>query len=282
MTTRCVGGTIFPHLRATRQLILWLSKPANRPSTEEDHLVYGFVLELYSFLVLKNTFTPYGLIESRTIPYDPMVRSLGSLACYPTFGVRFFGLHGLFELIAPVSELAARRLEDETPGAKSSELEATYGILEAKIMSWRRPADAPLDSLGSTVLHTLGETYRYALLVFLETAMAGSVVRDPDTRAKIQEFLDVLASYLLGYDREHGTYEANLGWPIMIGGSCLEDPDLRTILLDRLRSPRQDSVIPTHTSKLLELLWEDDDERAFGPYGIYFIMKKHGMNFGFS
>lgn len=30
--------------------------------------------------------------------------------------------------------------------------------------------------------------------------------------------------------------------------------------------------------KILKLLWKDSDERAFGPYGLYFVMDKHDIS----
>ncbi len=248
------------------------------PATPEDKCVFGLVLECYAYLVIVNHITPDGLLESRTIPYDDFLKSLDFLSEFATFGMRFCGMHGIFEMIPLVSEFAAQRLK-EAPEIISAESRLAYETLESRIVNWRHGSDPFLSAQDALQLEALAETHRQALLIFLETALAGSIVSNPGTRAKIQNHLNILGSQILDNDLENSHYSVGLIWTLMIGGSCLENQDLRDYLSNRLRETGRGIWTPSRAAETLELLWAENDERAYGPYGLYFVMEKHGISF---
>jgi hypothetical protein len=69
----------------------------------------------------------------------------------------------------------------------------------------------------------------------------------------------------------------------MIIGSCLVAESQRRFFLNRLYNETKVVVAQVvEAGKLLELVWNDEDKRAYGPFGLHFAMKKHKINFGVS
>ncbi|KAI9042924.1 uncharacterized protein KD926_004714 [Aspergillus affinis] len=103
-----MDGSPSIHLRALRQLILNLrSKPRQSMSAAEQKL-YGFVMELYSYIVLCNSITRFDMNCNRTVTYDSFLQTFDDLQDLGAFGVMFSGGHHLFELISSVSLFAAQ------------------------------------------------------------------------------------------------------------------------------------------------------------------------------
>src|ERR1700744_4077670 len=102
-------GGIFPHLRASHELVLNLLREPQRAVNDDIKAVKGFALEVYFYLVLVNSITPYGRDEARVLPMDSSFPSLDFLKEYETFGVFFSCGQGLFEMIPQVALLAMTR-----------------------------------------------------------------------------------------------------------------------------------------------------------------------------
>lgn len=271
-------GAIFPHLRAIRQLILDLQKRLANGGLIEDKKLQGFVLEVYAYLALVSNIIPYGIVQDRTLPLDPFITSLGGLREYETFGTFFGCCHSLFELIPSISVLAMRRLREEELSMRSEETVSIYDGLLSRLGEWQSPPlDRDMAEWKSANL-AIGNLYRHALFAYLKAAMCGSVVDNPKVIYQIQQHIDEVWPIL--DEVRDSPYGTTMLWPLLIIGSCVVREDQRHSLRNSFESPgqwRMSQVI--QALRLLNLLWDSDDRHAFGPYGLYFTMKEHGINF---
>lgn len=248
-------------------------------SSTGDQAVEGFVLELYAYLALVANITPYALDDQRTIPLDPVLLSLGFLQDYENFGAVLSCGLSLFEKIPIISVLARQRLlEDETTGQCSLESVQTYQSLLQDLLEWTSPPPSSDVEDYAFAHRYCGETYRHSLLVYLKSSMYGASVRDnPDILAEIQGHIDAVWELFPSLiDSPFGSITL---WPSIILGSCLTNLDQRRDLCGFLRFPRWHLRVTEACITMLKLLWEDPDRRAYGPYGLYLIMKKNGINF---
>ncbi|KIX95213.1 uncharacterized protein Z520_09129 [Fonsecaea multimorphosa CBS 102226] len=272
-------GSIFSHLRASRQLMLKFISEGRDKGTAGDKAIEGFVLELYAYLALVANITPYALDDQRTIPLDPVLLSLGFLQDYEDFGAVLSCGPSLFEKIATISVLARQRLsEDATMGQCSIESIQMYQGLLQELLCWTSPPPSS-DTENYVVAHRCtGETYRYSLLVYLKSSMYGASVKDnPEILLEIQGHINIVWQFLPTVLAS--PFGSIILWPSMILGSCLTNPAQRNDLCSFLRAPRWHLRVTEACITMLKLLWEDPDDRAYGPFGLYLVMKKHGINF---
>lgn len=231
--------------------------------------------------MLCNTLTPHGLAPGRALPVDQFITSLESLTSFPTFGTQFAGSHELYQLLPAVSLLASRRLAEEKAGffEPSSAANASHDELRARLTAWTMPPAAnPNEPADDRALRRrAAEALRHALHIYLAAALAGSVVTDPDTRAGLGWHVSALftATSSLAAARK---YFASMLWPILIGGSCIVKPAGQQALLESFASGGYQMRQLETLGRVLSLLWADPDPRAYGSYGLYFIMEKHGLN----
>ncbi len=127
----------------------------------------------------------------------------------------------------------------------------------------------------------ISESYRHALLVFLETAMAGSQLRDRDqvTTSTIEQHVQITMTHVFGEQLHNSRYLAIVLWPIIIAGSCLVQEELRVLLSGVLLRSKYSTWNSVCASQLLNMLWEDTDSRVFGPYGLHLTIQRRGINY---
>lgn len=227
--------------------------------------------------MLSNSICPYGIMENRHIPFDAFMTSLESLSVYDTFGALFAGCHGLFNLIPAISQLAAKCLEEGSVPI-SAESAARYKILHVKITEWQQSSSNSCHQQYNSRRKAIGEVYRQAMWIFLETAMLGSSAPTLGLLSKIQHHIDALGPILTDNGLVASPFRSILLWPIIIGGSVVIKQGERDLLLQGMRNPVVSTRNTILASNVLELLWKDDDPRAFGPYGLYLTMTKHSVN----
>lgn len=259
-------------------MILSLLQKADAEMNRDYRRMKGFVLEVYAYLVLANNITPYGRDEARTLPLDPFITSFEMLKEYETFGVFFSCGFGLFETIPRICVFAMNRLADEEESnACSAESQKTYDELVSTLLAWESPP-VDLEMKEFETAHVCaGEVYRQSLLMFVKTAMCGSVVDNPKVIAEVQGHIE--ASQDAMPVLHVSPFVTVMLWPLMIMGSCLTSPRERAELISILDASAIDLMQVVQAAKLLRLLWEDTDKRAFGPFGLHFIMQKHNINF---
>ncbi|EXJ80900.1 hypothetical protein A1O3_07188 [Capronia epimyces CBS 606.96] len=268
-------GAMFAHLRASRFLILKLRQQPDVSETAEDREIRGFVLEVYAYLVSVAHITPYGTLGSSTLPVDDFVTSLGPLHEFNVFGSLLGCGSALFEKIPLIAQLYRQRLEERSTGQTGHDSLARCNELLASLKAWKSPPLMP-DMAGFQADHdSTGEMYRQALLIYLELAIHGSPVVHPKLIYQIQNHIDTILS--LRSNMASSPYESVLMWPAMMVGSCLIKEDQRQYTLNEwlVLHCRMNHFKQAIT--LLKLLWEDEDEAAYGPLGLHLMMHKHSI-----
>ncbi|EED21863.1 conserved hypothetical protein [Talaromyces stipitatus ATCC 10500] len=271
-------GAIFSHLRACRQLILSLLQrsPPRMQSTDQELL--GFALEFYAYFALMTNITPYGKNQAHTIPLDNFVTSLSPLHEYSTFGALMSCGHDLFEAIASISQLFSQRLYEQhrQQAEPSAPTMAMYEALLVYLSNWQftGPTNKWSDPREQT---WAGEIYKNALLIYLKASICGSVIDNPKVICEIQEHVDEILQLLTRLNCS--PYGTIMMWPCMIAGSCLIKTTQRDFMQKALRTSRWKMCHVKQAAEILESLWRDNVKCAFGPYGLHYIMQKHGISF---
>ncbi|KAL5364482.1 fungal-specific transcription factor domain-containing protein [Aspergillus floccosus] len=265
-----LDGSPFFHLRATRQLVLNLRTKSRQNMSAAEQKLYGFVMEVYSYIVLCNSITPFGMNCNRTLIYDSFLQTLDDLQDLGAFGVMFSGGHHFFELISSVALLATK-----DPNLDRHE---EYMRLKARVGALESPVLEESDSLSRPGCTATLEVCRIALLTFLETANSPFSKYDTTRIQQLQPLLDVAVLNLPQI--LPSTYSCILMWPIMIIGSCLVEEDQRAVISHMLLHNQYWMKNTAQASMLFELLWNDPDEHAFGPYGLGLLMNRHNLDYG--
>lgn len=235
-----------------------------------EQRLYGFVMEVYSYIVLCNSITPFDMNCNRTLIYDSFLQTFDDLQDLGAFGVMFSGGHHLFELISSVSLFAA-----QDPNLDRHEeyrqLKASIGALESPVP--KEPGIHLRPGCSATL-----EVCRIALLAFLETANSPFSKYDTTRMQHLQPLLDVAVLNLPQILPSN--YSCILMWPVMIIGSCLMEEEQRALISHMLLHNQYGMKNTAQASMLLELLWKDPDEHAFGPYGLGLLMNRHNLDYG--
>lgn len=270
---------MYHHLRACRQLLLrLLERPGEIVRTGTRRLM-GLALESYCFLAVVANITPYGLLEPRTLPIDDaFLHSAKHLESYDTFGSFFACGYSICADIPSIAMLARQRLiEDERHTCHiSNESKTTYHKILKKITHWQVPNLGSQMLQWSTAYQATGEIWRHAMILYLKTSMCGSTIGNAALLDEIQYHVDMVLHFLARIGSS--PYGTIMMWPGLITGSCMTSSEQQQAMLQRMRLSRFPNLHLVQASNLLELLWADADERAFGPYGLFVTMKKHNIN----
>ncbi|KFA46186.1 hypothetical protein S40293_03793 [Stachybotrys chartarum IBT 40293] len=274
-------GAMFNHLRASRQLILSLLAHKNvRQSWNGVNVsALGFSIELYSYLVILNTIIPYGKAKDRTSALDAFIVSVEDMSSFPTFGALFAGSHELFRLIAEVNMLASKRLAEEAAGETqpSTSSRSTHDDILQRVQAWKMPPRDAKESVKDWEhKRCAAEMFRQGLHVYLFAALAGSVITDPDVVCAIHAHVVKLFTHA-GELTAANNYVATMIWPVLMGGTCLVEQGQQQVLAEAIRTGWSSMNHMKVVGDILQLLWKDPDPRAFGPYGLYLTMEKHGL-----
>ncbi|PLB48912.1 hypothetical protein P170DRAFT_358100 [Aspergillus steynii IBT 23096] len=265
-----IDGSPFAHLRATRQLVLDLRSKCRESMSAAEKKLYGFIIEVYSYVVLCNSITPFNMNRNRTLIYDTFLQNLDDLQDFGAFGVMFSGGHHFFELISSISLFAARDL--------NTDRNEEYRQLKVRIDALRPPVpEEPETQLHPECNATL-EVCRIALLAFLETAASPFSKYDTLRIQHLQPLLDVAVLNLPLILPSN--YSCIIMWPVMIIGSCLIEEEQRGVISHMLLHNQYGMKNTVQASMLLESLWKDPDEHAFGPYGLGIMMNRHNLDYG--
>jgi hypothetical protein len=272
---------MFTHLRACRQLILWLLDDDYIPrlKTKQEKYLMGFALEYYIYLVLVNGICPYGLIESRTLVVDGFVVSLQHLQQYETFGMLFGGYQGLFVIIPSICKLASRVIEEmETLGSVTVDVQSTSDSLRSRINDWVFPGSQIPENVTEEQRIRMGELYQHALLIFLETTMIGSSTPSDTLKARMQVHVTEILTRAVVHNLGKSQLAPIILWSAVITGSVMTSDTDRWNVTEGWRNTPYATWISFRGAELLETMWRDGDPRGYGPYGLYLTMLKHGIN----
>jgi hypothetical protein len=274
---------MFKHLNASRELIQSLlsrrgDRELARSGPNLDTLSLN--MEMYSYLVCSNYVTTYSTVSEDTLTVDPFILPLEEMERWPNFGAMFGGSHGLFKLIPEISLVASRRLAEEAAGAEepSASLNRLYEDVYYRIKSWMMPPKPPGEAMQDwEAKRDAAELLRQSLFAYILAAMAGSIVHCP-TRIAIRDHLQILFAYSTRVATS--PYAANILWPMVIAGSCATKPEGQLVLRHAMRSGPFRLRHVNQLGDVLQLIWDDPDPRAYGPYGLRLIMQKHGLSVG--
>ncbi|KAH7312716.1 hypothetical protein B0I35DRAFT_437576, partial [Stachybotrys elegans] len=273
------------HLRASRYLITELLKsglPTDRHVAPDlNSQSFGFSIEIYMYLAFSNTVTSFKAQELKHVELPLPGLTMKEMELFPTFGVLFAGGHELFQLTPEICQLASRRLAEEqeskTYRKPSLPLRKTYEDLYQRIVCWEMPPRLQ----GETITEwrhkrNAAEILRQALSIFLATALQGSLVSDANVLCAIEQHIMILFGCMENIVDK--VYSATLLWPLLIGGSCLTEPEQQRQYANEAREEWCDMWHVKKFIDALQLLWDDPDPRAYGPYGLNLILRKHGLD----
>ena len=274
---------MFSHLCASRHLILSLltQKHISQSQRTINMDALGFSIELYVYLVACNAFIPYSSPDTHS-PLDAFIITLEELKPFPTFGVMFAGAHELFQLVSEVSTLSSSRLAEEISGISepSENIERVYNNLRRRLMTWSMPSPTIGDPIEEWENKRIAaEAVRQGLYIYLATSRAGSIVSDALVRDTIQGHVDELCQ-LAATVIASRHYVATLLWPVIVAGTCMVEPQQQHTLIQVMSAEWCNMMHLRAFGELLKLVWKDQDPRAYGPYGLRLIMKKHGQIVG--
>ncbi|RTE71064.1 hypothetical protein BHE90_014536 [Fusarium euwallaceae] len=240
---------------------------------------FGLGLELYSYLIVTNCLTPYGLLSERMFSMDHFITSLNSLSPYPTFGIMFAGFHGLFELIPQTSLLFAKRLVEQEAGVidPSPGCVELHDTIQSRLHNWNDAQAATHKFHDKGSIEYVSKALRHSLEIYLRAAMQGSSIPSPETISEIQSHVDIILDS--GHKLDDSQWTAILMWPCLIACSCTTQQDMQELLSRGLRSSRYRMKHSIRASNLLQRLWDDPDPRMYGPYGLYLAISKYDTTF---
>ncbi|KAM0261174.1 hypothetical protein ACHAPA_009904 [Fusarium lateritium] len=277
-TTR---GAIYHHLKASREYIALL---ASAPPQSNNELEYmrGFILELYAYHAIKLAISPRNLNSEQTVEIDPSVYSLNVLDGYKTRGCLLGFGQRLFEMIPDISQLVEARREEEllNPDMPTA-LQPQYEYMVARLQAFDAYEENPdglrprQERAGATIV------YQNALIVYLHSAFHVDLLSEPGMVAELEARIDKMMPFFYTLFVGESPYRRMLLWPGVMMASCSRRQDhvqgfRRGLLGKATRTP---GAVKTG-ARLVELLWNDPDPRAFGPRGLSYIMTKHDISFG--
>lgn len=272
------SGALITHLRGARHLVINLLRyPADRLSPDEKRCT-GFVLETFAFLTLISNITPYGLLKDRAILFDPFTLSLQHLEAYETYQI-FLGCgRELFEHIPRIALLARQRLHEERSGddRTSAQTDKAFDQLLYRIKNWSLPPQSPSMAHWRAEHAVCGEIWRNALILFLQTSVHGSHIPRDETFDKIQDYVNIV--HQLRTRMRPSPYCTTMMWPGLIVGSCMIRKEQQSALKNGFVQSGFATMNVSKAMMLLDCLWTDEDERAFGPYGLGLMIEKHGID----
>ncbi|KAG9253561.1 fungal-specific transcription factor domain-containing protein [Emericellopsis atlantica] len=255
---------------------------ASRSMNTENGLLYhaspfnngllGFSLELYTYTMLCNL----GMHPPSTGSVaDLLVMPFEDMSKFPTFGALFAGSHDLYRLIPEIDALAWRRRVEERNGLArpSIPLVQDHDSLHSRLSAWAMAPPAWPGERDRDLKCASAEALRHALHIYLATALAGSVVTGA-TWCAVRRRAGALFPYIRTLVASQH-YVATLVWPVMIGASCIVEPEPQAFLMQQIRSNWSGMGHVGMMADVLQLLWDDPDPEAFGPRGLNMIMEKN-------
>lgn len=272
------SGAVYHHLTAAHAIIQELQ--VSRAAFVIDRKLLSLSLEVYAYVSIVNCVTPYGFPDDRRMPLDMLSESVGCLSSHLMGGDMFTGCHRLFKLIPPVTHLAGQCLSEQRRlgdwNSDDNSLIALHDNIKRQIIGWKPPESLARNDAKCHQIRLAAEVTKHALMVYLSTAMLGATQPSAMVWTHIQSEIQAAFS-LFGHisDTEILTI---LLWPLIILGSCMVHAEQQDLLIRGLTTNCFEMRHLYNICEVLQLLWNDPDPLAFGPYGLYMIMRKHGLH----
>lgn len=219
------------------------------------------------------------IVEENGSLYEETMMSLRELRRTACFGSIVAGTHDLFELIPRVKRLYLWWLAEESMGAgfPSPEILAVYEDLNNLIESWTmdpRLQNSPGNEEWNQ-RRVAAEVIRCGLRTYLAASCGGAAPSQSIWEPIEREAKRVVDTAMLVKD---SLYASHIAWALVIAGSCLMDGEYRRTLTGILSQSRYNMRHLSAVSRGLELLWDDTDGSAYGPYGLQMVVRKHRIS----
>lgn len=265
------------HIRAAQNFVPRLLKAS--PKTTSARTLYGLTLELYTYLALIASPTPYnnGTV-SEPDTRNSLLPSWDTLRTYGTFGVIVSPIYQCLEVIPRVVKLCARRqtemIFDECSSESWEEFFHIMGIIES--------IGFVDDLMGSSVgpaherSSSVSAVYRHALAVFAYDAMWCGAIQCDENRLSIVRQHALSALEIIPTLKDTALCKVLL-WPTVVIGSCLLDKGEQGLIRSALAT-KEPIFAVMQTKVILERLWAEDNPVYFGPSGLHKHMLLHQAN----
>ena len=212
------------------------------------------------------------------------VMPLEQMAMFSTFGAFFAGAHELYELIPEIERLASSRLAEEAEGKHepSASLKAVYDTLYSRLCSWTLAGtpEGSFQKRDAELKTCAAEAWRHGLFIYLITALAGSLVPEDMKRSVLATHTIKCFTHIGQLLTSEEPYYATLLWPALVGSSCITQHEGQETMLHTLRVSWASLRHMSLWADVLQLMWDDPDPKAYGPYGLVTTMRKHDMVIG--
>jgi Fungal specific transcription factor domain len=244
-------------------------KTLRRYYGKEELSEYAFLIEVYSYLASISNITFHSTSEERVITYDASIYSVDNWKETKTHGVIFGCASALFELIPQICQFGQQCFIEQTEtGSEPSITFNAYQLFEAQIRSWKPPANF---SEGHAIPDTLNAAYIYqeSLLIYLHAGFYASNLTNAKFRHKVSASVSKILPLMESIPQVSSTVSlwSTFLWPFMIVGSCLVSTKDRQCLLQIYRQSPCTMAILDRAVQLLDLVWEQNSDSVFGPYG---------------
>lgn len=267
------GGALM-HIRAGRTVVPQLLSASSE--TSSTRTLCGLTLELYTYLALISSATPYSNgTQSETDTRNSYLPSWDIIRNYGTFGVIVSPIYQCLELIPRVVTFCTRRQAEMTFNECSPESWAKFFEIMSIIESFGFADDfleAGLPPEHEQDLALLA-VYCHALAIFTYDAMWCGTIPGDENQLSIVRW-HALSALALIPNLMDTHLSSVLLWPIIVIGSCLVNEEewdtIRSLL-----SIKEQIFVVMKMKTMLEALWAENDPVYFGPYGLHKLMLSH-------
>jgi hypothetical protein len=216
--------------------------------------------------------------QRKILMSDYFVCSLHHLRQYKTFGTMFGCSSEIYEFIPRICDLATSlRYPDESDTSRPPHDVAEWITLERSISGWTPLRFLPGKESWIAEQKTSAQIYKISMLIFLYTAYCTryslKVYFMEKVRPLVREVLPLLGAI------HSSAMATTMLWPVMIIGSCLDQPSQQQELRQMLTVSRFKMRIVDRAIQLLDWVWEASDEGMLGSYRLEAQMKRHKFVF---
>ncbi|CEJ92680.1 Putative Pc12g14900 protein [[Torrubiella] hemipterigena] len=277
-------GTIFDHLKASESMLTLL---INRPQSEVPSDLADFLVEYYLHMTAASMIStdPRHKVPSLSPEVEAMARSLvekgyiGQLAgCWLE----------LLLIIPQIFHLGQRMMASEHNGKTIPNPDdiMTFGFLQSQIMAYfPDPAANPYSRLAGLVFKQATLLYLWSILGTPTKQDAAADAAEPKTGSHKSFITMAVAEAISILSQFPATLRINtsLCWPLAVIGCCTTDPDVQSILRERLRTMLTTIGLGNmrETLTLLEHVWAQPAE-DMSPWLLARSMQEHRIWISFA
>lgn len=262
-----MNGTVFDHLSAAHSLLIQLLLRSNTtiPKDLDD-----FIIDYYTYTATVSMISIDARVSSqRLLDSDMEQRAHRLINCQYVGNLSGCWLE-LLLVIPRIFDLGRRwMIQDDQPGAPTTDNIVVFGSLQAEIMRW-----TPY-TFVSQETRLAGLIFQQAMLLYLVTSLG--MFSDSAAGAGSALMNCAIAEAMALLRRVSATSRINSGlcWPIAVVGSCLSDPGLQEELRQRLTTMGNAFGLGNmhRTLLLLEHMWQLPLHDA-GPWNICRAMQQ--------